>query len=96
MSSAADQLRGSEREVAGQLPHLLFGERHADRELMTLREFDADGHDRLVLRFVAGVVAGSALAAGEHDLVGYQLLFVEAVAQALNCCSMKSDDSQVR
>ena len=70
-------------DVLGEQLHLLFGQRHADRQLIRLAELHAGLHQGLVLGFVSAVVADEALAGGVHDLVGDQLLFVEAVTQAL-------------
>ncbi len=70
-------------DVAGQVAHLLFGERGAHGQAELVGEVGACRQQRLVLGFVVGVVADKALAGGQHHLLGHQLLLVEAVAQAL-------------
>ncbi|MNL22323.1 hypothetical protein D3C87_1436670 [compost metagenome] len=75
-----DGLLDQPHDVAGQVAHLLFGQRGAYGQAVLACKVRARGQQRLVLRFVVGVVAHEALAGSQHDLFGHQLLFIEAVA----------------
>ena len=78
---------GQRHHLGGQERHLFGRERHTGRELVLLGERHAGVHEGRVFRFRVAV-AGEIAPAGQYeDRVINQLLFVEAVAQALEARS---------
>ena len=77
--------------AAGELRHLLGGERHPGAQLDCCVG-DACVHQRTVLLFVAGVALQEAVPGELGHLLAHQALFVEAVAQAfLGCGGVESE-----
>ncbi|NKA16203.1 hypothetical protein GO306_04626 [Ralstonia solanacearum] len=70
-------------DVAGQGIHLGGRQRDARHQAELLGRVDARGHQRAVLVFVIAVALQIDAPGELRDLVAHQLLFIEAVAQAL-------------
>ncbi|CAB3949596.1 hypothetical protein LMG5997_06712 [Achromobacter insolitus] len=78
-------------QIGGELALLRLGQRDAELDAVAAGELGASGKQGLVLAVVVAVRVEEALAGGGQDLVGHELLLVEAVAQALGLARRRQE-----
>ncbi|MNX95146.1 hypothetical protein D3C86_1274070 [compost metagenome] len=86
-----DRLRHQPDQIGLELALLRVGQRHAHLHVVGSGELRARGQQCLVLAVVVAKAFQEALAGGGQDLVGYELLLVEAVTQTLGLARWRQE-----